>query len=125
MPHRQMPYQPRYETGERTAVIERDIYHLDARLTDLAQTVDLTNNRLHALSTRTQQAEHTLTNTVANLEKLQRHSAQLADKIPDLETMVRMMKWIMDGIKYIAGLAILAGAIAGGQTVEALRAIFG
>ena len=125
MPHRVTPHPPHYDHATRQALLENDIYHLDARLNELTNAVEATSQRLHALSTRTQQAEYTLRDTVRGLETLQGHSAQLAEKMPDLEGMVRMLRWLLDALKYLAGLAILAGAIAGGQTMQALKAIFG
>lgn len=125
MTNRPTHYPPPYDRSERTAVLERDLHHIDARMNDLANTVDATNNRLHTLAERIRTAEHTLHMTTRDLEVLQTYSTQLAAKIPDLEAMVRTIKWLLDAMKYLAGLAILAGAIAGGETMQALKAIFG
>lgn len=118
------PQLPRpFEQSERLPIVERDLYHLDARLTDLTGTVDAAHNRLHALSERIERAEWQLDATTKSLSTLEKHTSSIADKMPDIESMIRAMRWIMEGIKYIVGMAILAGAIAGGHGVEALKAL--
>lgn len=117
-------YPPPFQDSERTAVLERDLYHLDARLTDLSTTVDAAHHRLFTLSERIKRAEWQLDATTTSLASLQQHTTQISDKLPDVEALVRAFRWIMEAVKYILGIAILAGAIAGGQTVDALRAIF-
>lgn len=125
MSHRQPPYQPQYADSERTAVLERDLYHLDSRLTDLTSTVDAAHNRLFALSERIKRAEWQLDATTSSLQKLQEHTTDISDKMPDIESLTKVLKWILEALKYILGLAILAGAFAGGQGAELLKALFG
>lgn len=125
MSHRQSQSQQPYEPSERTAVLERDIYHMDARLNDLSDTVDSAHARLHALSERIRRAEYQLDSTTSSLISLQKHTTNIAEKMPDIEGMIKVLRWMMEAIKYIAGMAIIAGALAGGQTMEALKAVFG
>lgn len=125
-PHQSwLPYPPPSDSGERTAVIERDLYHLDQRLGELSGTVTAANGRLHALSERIRQAEYQLDATTTSLVSLQGHTADMADKLPDIESMVRVLRWLTEAVKYVLGLAILAGALAGGQTGEVIKAVFG
>lgn len=124
MSQRQNTSLPPFEQSERTAVLERDLYHLDQRLGELSGTVDVAHNRLFALSERIKRAEWQLDATTSSLQELQKNTVAISDRMPDLESMVRAFRWIMEAVKYILGIAILAGAIAGGQTVEALKAIF-
>lgn len=124
MSQRQNTSLPPFEQSERTAVLERDLYHLDQRLGELSGTVDVAHTRLHTLSERIRRAEWRLDATTSSLQELQKHTVAISERMPDLESMVRAFRWIMEAVKYVLGIAILAGAIAGGQTVEALKAIF-
>lgn len=125
MAHRTPTSPPHYNDSDRLQIVERDLYHLDVRLTDLTGTVDAAHNRLHALSERIKRAEWQLDATTTSLVSLQKHTTNIAETMPDIEGIIRMIRWLVEAIKYILGMAILAGAVAGGQGVEALKALFG
>lgn len=118
-------YPPPFADSERTAVLERDLYHLDSRLTDLSQTVDVAHTRLHALSERIRRAEWQLDATTTSLSALQEHSTEMNAKLPDIEGALRVLKWIIDSLKYLLAAAIFAGAFASGQTLSFLKALLG
>lgn len=122
MPYRPWPYpQSPDNMGERAGMIERDVYHLDVRVTELAQAHAATSNRLHALSARSQQNEIRLN----QLDESHKHLEHLAEKIPDLESIARVIGWILGTLKVMAGFAILAAALANERGAEALKAFFG
>lgn len=114
-------YQPHPDHGERTAVIERDIRHLGERMSEFAGSISATNSRLHGQSTRLQSAEHRIANLVETVEHIQ---ASIA-RIPDIETVIRIFQWVYGAIKVMAGIAIVAAALAKGQGAEALLGLFG
>lgn len=124
MPQRQTTYQTPYEGSERTAVVERDLYHLDQRLNHLTVAVDAAHGRLHALSKRIERTEWQLDATTSSLEGLRNHTSQMNDKLPDLEATLRIMRWIVDSAKYLLAAAIIAGTFASGSTMALLRALF-
>lgn len=117
-------YPPPFEKSERTAVLERDLYHLDSRLNDLTSTVDAAHTRLHALSERIRLAEWQLDATTTSLATLQQHTTSIGERMPDIEGMLRVVRWVLDSLKYVIGAAILAGAWASGQAVDVLKILF-
>lgn len=119
------PYQPPWQGSERTAIVERDLYHLDQRLTHLATTVDVAHDRLAALYKRIERAEWQLDATTTALQDLGQHTTDLAHKLPEIEQTARMLRWIVDSAKYLLAAAILAGTFASTQSLALVRALFG
>lgn len=63
--------------------------------------------------------------TTTSLRSLQDHTTSIADKMPDIEGIIKMLRWLVEAVKWVVGFAILAGALAGGQTIDVIKVMFG
>jgi len=74
--------------SERTAVLERDVYHVD-------RTVKHLNGRLSALSDRVLTAENYIHGIIKNIEKVEHATETIRGLIPDAEAVLkRGWSWI-------------------------------
>jgi chromosome segregation ATPase len=101
---------------ERTVVLERDLYHL-------GESVTTTTDRLNHLHTRLRTAEYHLDHATLALERLETVTDTLQQRIPDLENVQRLIRWLLDALKYVTGMAIFLGVLSGKLSVGSLESI--
>lgn len=119
------PSPPHYVESERTAILERDLYHLDQRMTATLATVDTLGRRVHALSERIQRAETVLDQSIRDIAEVNTATSHLRSKIPDIEAVLKVLRWVTEGGKYLLGLGLVLGAVTGKLSLDALAKIFG
>jgi len=98
---------------ERTAIVERDLYHLDQRVMVYMANIENLSERLHDLSDRVKTAETVLDSSLRDIQELSDATEKIKEKVPDMDRLMKIVGWMMDIMKYAIGLAIIVGAITG------------
>jgi len=114
-----------YEGSERTAVLERDLYHIDQRLMMTVGQIDHLGARVHALSDRIQRAENVLDQSIRDIAELSTATSTLTSRVPDIEAILRVLRWATEGLKYLIGIGLVAAAVTGKLSLEVLASLFG
>jgi len=102
---------------ERTVVLERDLYHLGESVTSMS-------DRIAHLTARMQTAEYHLDHAIWNIQQLEHITEEVNQRVPDLENAQRLMKWLLDALKYAIGTAIFLGVVTGKLSIKALEVLF-
>lgn len=116
---------PPYEGSERTAVLERDLYHLDQRMMVTVGQIDHLGARVHALSERIQRAEGVLDQSIRDIAELNTATSHLTARVPDIESILKVLRWATEGLKYLIGIGLVAAAISGKLSMDVLSGLFG
>lgn len=98
---------------ERTAVLERDLYHM-------TESVKEVSGRLSHLNCRMQTAEYHLEHAMDNIKILEELTQEINNRVPDLKQAQLLIRWLIDALKYVIGIAIFLGALSGKLSWEAL-----
>lgn len=98
---------------ERTAVLERDLYHM-------TESVREVSGRLSHLNSRMQTAEYHLEHAMDNIELLETVTTEINQRVPDLKQAQMLIRWLIDALKYIVGIAIFLGVLSGRLSWEAM-----
>lgn len=104
--------------SERTACLERDLYHVD-------QNVQEINTRMVSLMERMRTTEAHMEATVRSIDHLEASTKDLVSKVPDIAQVMKILAWLFDLLKYIAGLILLMGAASGAITADSLKYLIG
>lgn len=120
-----LPNPTSQQPSERTAVVERDLYHLDQRMMITVGQIDHLGARVHALSERIQRAENVLDQSIKDIADLSTATCQLTERMPDVESILKVMRWMTEGLKYVIGIGLVASALTGKLSIEVLQAVFG
>jgi uncharacterized protein YoxC len=111
--------------SERTAVLERDLYHLEQRMMSTIGQIDHLGARVHALSDRIQRAETVLDQSIKDIAELSTATSHLTERVPDIEGVLKLLRWASEGLKYLIGIGLVAAAISGKLSMDVLSALFG
>lgn len=104
--------------NERTAVLERDLYHVDRQVRQVS-------GQLTGLTERIHSAESSFDSTIRNIEALENMTADLSIRVPDIEGLFKIGGWMFGILKVAIGGALFIGVASGNLTIEALGALVG
>jgi len=109
---------------ERTVATERDLHHMRDKMDSMGISAEALGLRVSQLSERVRDVEQSINHVQVNMEDLETMTHQLRDGIPNIAGLLKTMRWLTEGLKYVVAIAICVGWRTGRIGWETVQQVF-